>query len=245
MAVPPAPGDHAVGDPSDSTDTTTTDSATDSTGPGPLSARTRRNVVLAAVGVLAVCVLLSAFFVFVRGNPDDVKDDPVNPQAQRDRVMAVAKSFVTQFSTYGPEDLDEDNKMPGYVERVEKYLTPKFTTSFEQSVTFAEQTVAQQQVARSGLVYALAVSRIEEDSARVLVAGLDSISVPDPKNPDKQVPYSDQTFRYEVELVLTQGDWLVDDFGPVGTLDAEAPQGVPTEPPTSGSPSEPGGGEEE
>ena len=246
MAVPPAPGDDAVGDPSDSTDTPTdrpTDSAPDAT---PLSARTRRTTVLAAVGVLAVCVLLSAFFVFVRG--DSVKvvyDEPDNPQAQRDRVMAVAKSFVTQFSTYGPEDLDDDNRMPGYVERVEKFLTPKFTTSFEQSVKFAEQTVAQQEIARSGLVYALAVTRIEDDSARVLVAGLDSISVPNPKNPDETVPYSDQTFRYEVDLVLTQGDWLVDDFGPVGTLDGPRPDDLPTEAPTTGPPSAPGGGEQE
>ena len=244
MAVPPAPDGTAVGDPSDSPDTTPSDSSPEASG---FSARSRRTAVLAALGVVVVCLLLSAFFVFVRG--DSVKvvyDEPDNPQTDRDRVMAVAKSFVTQFSAYGPEDLDDENRMPGYVERVEKFLTPKFTTSFEQSVQFAEQTVAQQQVTRSGLVYAVAVKRLEDDSARVLVAGRDSISVPDPKNPDELVPYSDQTFRYEVALVLTKGEWLVDDFGPVNTLDGAPPEGLPTEEPT-GTPSQgdQDGGEQE
>ena len=141
--------------------------------------------------------------------------------------MAVARSFVAEFSSYGPDDLDENNAMPGYVDRVEEFLTAKFATTFESSVTFAEQTVAQQQATRLGEVYAVAVSRLDEDSARVLVAGRDSISVPNPKKPDELLPYSDQPFRYEVELVFTKGKWLVDNFGVVGTLDGAAPRRPP------------------
>jgi Mce-associated membrane protein len=243
VAVPPAPDGKAVGDPSDSTDTTPSDTPSDATG---LTARTRRTILVSAVGVIAVCLVFSVLFAVVRdGSPKVIYDDPAdNPQSQRDQVMAVARSFVTQFSSYGPDDLDEQQKMPEYVERVEKFLTPKFVTTFESSVTFAEQTVAQQQATRLGEVYAVAVSRLDEDSARVLVAGRDSISVPNPKKPDELVPYSDQPFRYEIDLVLTEGEWLVDNFGVVGTLDGDLPEDAPTEAPTSEQ-SSPGGGDQE
>ena len=111
-------------------------------------------------------------------------------------------------------------------------------------MTFAEQTVAQQRATRLAEVYAVAVSRLDEDSARVLVAGRDSISVPHPRKPEQLLPYSEQPFRYEVDLVLTEGEWLVDNFGVVGTLDGELPDDVPTEAPSSEEPSQ-GGGDQE
>ncbi len=236
MAVPPAPDGGAVGDPSDSTDTTPSDPVNhDAAGPrGPLW------LLAAAFAVALICVVASGLSL-ATGWTVNGDDEERNPQTQRDQVMAVAKSFVTQFSSYGPEDLDENNKMPGYVERVEKFLTAKFATTFETSVTFAEQTVAQQQATRLGEVYAVAVSRLDEDSARVLVAGRDSISVPNPKKPEELLPYSEQPFRYEVELVLTKGEWRVDNFGVVGTLDGELPEDVPTEAPSSEKPSQDGG----
>ncbi len=239
MAVPPAPDGKAVGDPSDSTATTPTEPASKA-APG---ARGPVRLLAAAFAVALICVLASGVSL-ATGWTVNGDDEERNPQTQRDQVMAVAKSFVTQFSSYGPEDLDENNKMPGYVERVEKFLTAKFATTFETSVTFAEQTVAQQQATRLGEVYAVAVSRLDEDSARVLVAGRDSISVPNPKKPEELLPYSEQPFRYEVELVLTKGEWLVDNFGVVGTLDGELPEDVPTEAPSSEKPSQ-GGGDQE
>ncbi len=241
MAVPPAPDGKAVGDSSDSTDTTTTEPSIEH----PLGARGRSRLLVAIFAVVLGCLLASLVALGRAGwSVDDLVDDQQNPQSQRDQVMAVARSFVTQFSSYGPDDLDADKTMPGYADRVEKFLTPKFATTFEASVSFAEQTVAQQNVTRLGEVYAVAVSRLDEDSARVLVAGRDSISAPNPKAPDELLPYSDQPFRYEVDLVLTKGTWLVDNFGPVGTLDGQLPEGLPTEAPSSEQPSESGGGQE-
>ena len=241
MAVPPAPDGNAVGEPSDSTDTTAPDPVThDAAGTrGPLW------LLVAVFAVVLGCLLASLVALGRAGwSVDDLVDEQRNPQSQRDQVMAVARSFVTQFSSYGPEDLDDQKKMPAYVERVEAFLTAKFTTTFESSVTFAEQTVAQQQVTRLGEVYAVGVSRLDEDSARVLVAGRDSISIPNPEKPEELVPYSDQPFRYEVDLVLTEGEWLVDNFGPVGTLDGQLPEDLPTEAPTSEQPTQ-GGGDQE
>lgn len=240
MAVPPAPDGKAVGDPSDSTDTTTDPVTDDAPGPrGPLW------LLVAVFAVVLGCLLASLVALGRAGwSVDDLVDEQANPQSQRDQVMAVARSFVTQFSSYGPEDLDDQNKMPEYVDRVEKFLTAKFATTFESSVGFAEQTVAQQQATRLGEVYAVAVSRLDEDSARVLVAGRDSISIPDSKNPDQLLPYSDQPFRYEVDLVLTDGEWLVDNFGVVGTLDGQLPEDTPTEAPPSEQPTQDGGDQE-
>jgi Mce-associated membrane protein len=237
VAVPPAPDGEAVGDASDSTETTP--------GVTPDPPRSRW-VLLAAFAVVLGCLVASLVALGRAGwSVDDLVEEKANPQSERDQVMAVARSFVTQFSSYGPDDLDEQNRMPGYVERVEKLLTAKFATSFEQSVQFAEQTVVQQKITRVGQVYAVAVEQMTDDSARVLVAGRDSISVPNPEKPSEQLPYGDQTFRYEVDLVHTGGEWLVDDFGPVGTLDGEVPEGTPTQP--SASPTEDttprGGGE--
>lgn len=238
MAVPPAPDGEAVGDASDSTETTPDES------PDP---RRSRWILLGAFAVVLGCLLASLVALGRAGwSVDDLVDEQTNPQSTRDQVMAVARSFVTQFSSYGPDDLDDQNKMPGYVERVEKLLTPKFATTFEQSVQFAEQTVIQQKITRVGQVYATAVERMSDDSARVLVAGRDSISVPNPKKPKEQLPYGEQTFRYEVDLVLTGGEWRVDNFGPVGTLDGEAPQDAPTQPeqsPTGGASPSRGGGD--
>ena len=227
MAVSPAPDGEAVGEQSDSTDTTTTEPAPE----GHPGQRGPLWILMALFVVVLVCLVASLVALGRAGwSVDDLVNEQPNPQTERDQVMAVARSFVTEFSAYGPEDLDDQNKMPAYVERVEKYLSPKFATTFEQNVQFAEQTVAQQQVTRVGQVYAEGVSTLEDDSARVLVAGTDSISVPNPNKPDELVPYSEQTFRYEVDLVRTQGEWLVDNFGPVGTLDAPAPEDLPTAP---------------
>jgi hypothetical protein len=229
VAVSPAPDGEAVEEQSDSTDTTPNEPAPE----GPPGQRGPLWILIALFAVVLGCLLASLVALGRAGwSVDDLVDGQPNPQTQRDQVMAVARSFVTTFSTYGPDDLDEQNKMPGYVERVEKLLTPKFATTFEQNVTFAEQTVAQQQVTRVGQVYAVAVSTLEDDSARVMVAGTDQASVPDPKKPGELLPYGEGAFRYEVDLIRTDGEWLVDNFGNVGTLDGVPPEAVPTAPPT-------------
>jgi len=243
VAVSPAPDGEAVGEPSDSTDTTSTERATDG-APDP---RRPLWILVALFAVVLGCLLASLVALGRAGwSVDDLVDEQTNPQSQRDEVSAVAKSFITQVFSYGTEDLDEQGKMPGYTERISKFLSPKFATSFEPSISFAEQTVAQQQITRIAQVYAVGVTRLEDDSVRVMVAGTDRISVPDPENPDELLPYNEQTFRFEVDLVLTQGEWLVDNFGPVGTLDAPDPADLPTEgltEPTSPAPGTEQGGD--
>jgi hypothetical protein len=200
-------------------------------------------ILIASFSVVALCLVASLVALGKAGwSVSDLVDKQSNPQSERDQAMAVARSLVTSFASYGPEDLDDDNHMPGYVDRVEKYLTPKFATDFEQSVELAEQTVVQAHVTRVGQVYAVGVERLTDDSARLMVAGVITTAVPDPKKPDELQPLGDQPFRYEVDLIYTQGEWLVDNFGAVGTLDGEVPEGQPTTQPTQPSSQPTGGG---
>ena len=93
-------------------------------------------------------------------------------------------------------------------------ITPKFATSFDESVTTAEQIVSQAGVSREAEVFSAGVSTIDADSATALVAGTFTDSYPTGEGgaltPQEPVP-----FRIEVDLVKTEGEWLVDDFAPV------------------------------
>ena len=50
-------------------------------------------------------------------------------------------------------------------------ITPKFAADFDKEVATAEQLVAQGGITRTADVFATAVSSVDDDSARVLVAG--------------------------------------------------------------------------
>lgn len=167
---------------------------------------------LALFGVLVVALLASAGTLIWlvsdrRGEADDV-------QAEREQVMAQSRQFMLRMGTFGPEQLDDSQQMPDYREQVKAVITPKFATDFEKEVATAEQLVAQAQVARVAEVFSTGVAVIDDDSATALVAGSFTDSFPSGKRGERQdgqpVP-----FRMEVELVKTEGEWLIDDFTPI------------------------------
>lgn len=161
-------------------------------------------LVLALVASVGVLIWLLA----------DRRGEASELQAEREQVMAQSEQFMLRMGTFGPDQLAEDGTMPDYRERVTDVITPKFATSFDKEVTTAEQLVAQAGVARVAEVFATGVSVIDADSATVLVAGsfADSYPVGKKKVREDQEPVP---FRIEVKLVLTDGEWLVDDFSPV------------------------------
>ena len=110
MAVPPAPDGEAVGEQSDSTDTDDPPNrpprATGSTRPAVDPGGCCSPSCSGACSASLVALGRAGWSV------DDLVDEQPNPQTERDQVMAVARSFVTEFSAYGPEDLDDQNKMP-------------------------------------------------------------------------------------------------------------------------------------
>lgn len=246
MAVPPTLDEQA------GVTSSTDDSATSSEHDQEIAPeRTRRGTPLSRVRVAAVigvaillCLGSLVYLVIDRGSVSAVIDEPAAAQSQSDReeLMSTSEQFVLRVNTFGPQFLDEDNKMPEYVAQVKELLTAKFASGFEQQVGLAEETVAQSGAGRSAEVYATGVSELDDDSADVLVAGTLTNSYPDPKDPrsgEKRISFEPIVFRLVVSLVKTEGEWLVDDFNDIEDVgkdepdDAPAPTELPTDLPTA------------
>lgn len=170
---------------------------------------------LVLLGVLVAVLLASGgtMIWLLAGRTGEADDQ----QSQREAVMAQAEQFMLRVNTYGPDLLAEDGTMPEYRKLVLEVITAKFKASFEKGVTAAEQTVAKAGVGRTAKIFATGVSSLDADSATVLVAGSFTNSYPkNAKNLDSdRVEDVPAPFRVEVQLVKTEGEWLVDDFAPV------------------------------
>lgn len=139
---------------------------------------------------------------------------------EREQVMSLTDQFVKRLGTYSPDMLDDSGQMPAYREQVREVITPKFAADFDEEVATAEQLVAQGRITRTADVFATAVSSIDDDSARVLVAGsfTDSYAQGTGKEA-RTVQQEPLPFRFTVDLVTIDGEWLVDDFTPVSGSD--------------------------
>ncbi|QBX54843.1 hypothetical protein EXE58_04760 [Nocardioides seonyuensis] len=178
-----------------------------------------------ATGLALVSLVCAGILVWVLafdGGPDRASGALEEPEA-RERVMSLGDQFVRRLGTYGPDLLDDSGQMPDYRERMHEVITPKFRSGFDSQVSAVEQLVAQAGVERSTEVFATAVSRIDDDAAQVLVAGAfnDTYTAAPAKGPDEErtVAQEPLPFRFTVELVSVDGEWLVDDFAPVGGTD--------------------------
>ena len=168
--------------------------------------------------VVLVVLLLTSAGILVwllterRGEADGLQSD-------RDAVMSQTRQFVLRLNTYGPDQLDDQGHLTDYRDQVLQVITPKFAVDFEKSgLPIAEQTVAQAGYGRSAQVFGVGVESIDADSATAIVAAGLTGSYPDPKHPDdqaKRVDADQDVLRWEVDLVLSEGTWLVDDYAPV------------------------------
>ena len=219
MAVPSAP-DGAVADAS-------TDSATPSS---PRSSRTRSALLVAFVAVIVGCLV--SLGVLLVTNDDEAEDTGGQPQAQREELMTQTQQFVIRVNTYGPSWLDEQNKMPRYVEGVKELLTAKFAAGFEESVLIPEAQVAQSGYGRSAKVFAVGVASMDEDSATVLVGWVRTDSYPKPRDPSKRLKLPGNPERWAVQLVRTQGEWLVDNYAVISEIPED---GQPSPSPSQGA----------
>lgn len=145
-------------------------------------------------------------------------------QAEREAVMSQTEQFVLRLNTFGPDQLDEAGHLTEYQEQVAEVVTPKFGTDFEtEGLPIAEQTVTGAGYARTAEVFGVGVEALDGDSATVIVAAGLTGSYPDPKAPDdstKRVEADEDVLRWEIDLVRTDGEWLVDDYTPVTGEDA-------------------------
>lgn len=213
MAVSPAPDGHQE----------VTDSPASTTDPVAAHARWRRVLVLVCAVVMVACVVVLTYLVASAPAEDGSLDSRVGSlfsdedlvAKEREEVMSQARQFTLRLHTYGPQDLDGENKMPDYTDRVSELMTKKLAVEFEKNVTYAEQAVSQAGAGRVGEVFATGVSSIDEDSATVLVAGAFTNSYPNPKNAEQRIDADSLPFRYEVTVLEVDGEWLVDKFVPI------------------------------
>ncbi|GAA1796891.1 hypothetical protein GCM10009795_047910 [Nocardioides hankookensis] len=178
---------------------------------------------LVLLGVLVLALLASAgVLVWLLAQR---QGDAGGAQSERDAVLRQTEQFVLRLNTYGPDDLDAQGHLPGYQKQVAAVITPKFAADFEKSgLPIAEQTVAQAGYARAVKVLGTGVESVDADSAKVIVAATFTGSYPDPQHPKdaaKRVDSDADVLRWEVDLVRSGDEWLVDDYAPVKTEDGQ------------------------
>jgi len=191
-----------------------------------------------AVALTLVVVACLALLVWLTAGGRASADGGLDHSEEREQVMSLTDQFVKRLGTYSPDMLDDSGQMPDYRDQVREVITPKFAADFDKEVATAEQLVAQGGITRTADVFATAVSSVDDDSARVLVAGAftDSYSQGAGKQGSGKARTVDQEplpFRFTVDLVVIEGEWLVDDFTPVsapaepgagdGTTEGSAP----------------------
>ncbi len=185
-----------------------------------------------ALVILACVALLISMSLTGRSSADGGLDLP----DERDQVMSLTDQFVKRLGTYSPDMLDDSGQMPEYRNQVREVITPKFAADFDKEVATAEQLVAQGAITRTADVFATAVSTIDDDSARVLVAGAftDSYAQGTGRSA-RTVDQEPLPFRFTVDLVMIEGKWLVDDFSPVSSPSEGNRTFTPQSDPTEGS----------
>ena len=245
MALPPA-HDGPVGPSTSGTGPDpSSDSSSDPTpAPTPAPAVLTALAAVLAVVCVACLVVLGIRYADTSGSvgdragqvlglgDDDGAAGSVDDTRTRERVLSQANQFIIRINTYGPQDLDKQSKLPGYVTRVKEVITPKLDVEFEKSVTLAEQTVAQSGLDRTAQLYASGAESIGADTATALVTGVITQSYPDPEK-EGRIEYEPELFRYEVTLVRSGDTWLADDFAPVlGEVEGEPTEGASTAPAT-------------
>jgi Mce-associated membrane protein len=196
--------------------------------PAPAGARLTPRVRLAIASVLALVVAVCvALLVWLTVSDRASADGGLDLPDEREEAMSLTDQFVKRLGTYSPDMVDDSGQMPDYREQVREVITPKFAADFDKEVATAEQLVAQGGITRTADVFATAVSSIDDDSARVLVAGAFTDSYEQAKGDDATtVDQEPLPFRFLVDLVVIDGEWLVDDFSPVtGADDEGAPEG--------------------
>ena len=191
-----------------------------------------------AVALTLVVVACLTLLAWLTAGGRAAADGGLDHTEDREQVMSLTDQFVKRLGTYSPDMLDDSGQMPDYRDQVREVITPTFAADFDKEVATVEQLVAQGGITRTADVFATAVSSVDDDSARVLVAGAftDSYSQGEGKQGSGKARTVEQEplpFRFTVDLVVIEGEWLVDDFTPVsapaepgaggGTTEGSAP----------------------
>ena len=163
-----------------------------------MSARLSRGITaVLAVLVLAAAALVVFELVSVRPRHLEARAED---QARTDAVRS-AERFVIEANNFDASDL------PTLKERLSPMLTTKFRSGFEATIDDIVTQIEQAELVSKGEVLRSAVASVDTDSAEVLVVA-DATA-------ESSFGTRARHFRWAIDLVKVDGDWLVDNFTPV------------------------------
>ena len=131
--------------------------------------------------------------------------------------MAWSDQFVKRLGACSPDLLDGSGRIPdpaGAGSR--KVITPKFAARLDKEIATAQQLVTPRGVAGAADVFATAVSSID-DGLPGAGPGAFTDSYSQGGQEQQTVDQEPLPFRFTVDLVMIEGEWLVDDFNPVSS----------------------------
>jgi hypothetical protein len=164
-------------------------------------------------GVLCLALVASLVVLVVsllaRVDADNEADEHRESQSERSTVMARTSEWVEVALNYSKADLGPDNDLTAFGEKVSAMLTTTFRAQYDKTLPGLRELILKEGFARVTTVQRTGVETIDDDSARVLVAGL--VSETQGKTELPPVPY-----QLLVELEKVDGRWLIAEFGDVG-----------------------------
>lgn len=170
------------------------------------------------LGVLigAAGLLLPQVFSYSRS--DTVSD--------RKEVVARTTDFAVAYNTYDVAEVAD------YQKRMKGLLSSSYDKEFVKVTdTIFKAITDKKQVSQNAKVLGVAVDSIDKDSAVALVAVDASITNTDAKT---AIP---RHLRWKVDLVKQKGEWVIDKYESVATVEATTgdPGATPSAQPTEGS----------
>lgn len=200
----------------------------------PRTAGLTRQVRLLLAAVLAVLLAASTAWLVLELR----SDDGAEVTDEREAAILAARSYVQAASNFGPEDLDEQNLLTAYRDRVRPLISTSYRDTFEEGVDNVTP-LAVEGFGTSTTVDRAGVVSIDDDRATVLVGGETARSIKD----KTEQPVG---FTLQISLVKHDGSWLVDqtpcqvaqDLSCEATGQAPAPT-TPTQAPPTDAPEEP------
>jgi hypothetical protein len=158
-----------------------------------------------ATALAALCVLALVGGVLLVLWLDRETDENASAEEDRIAAMQAAETFTETWNTFRPKEVEQ------YIEDVRPLLTEKFRTKFDDAAEDVVAGITQQRLFSKGEVLVngdgvplVGIASIDRDSAEVLVVS-DAKRV---ANRQRVLRH----WRWQVSLVKSDDEWLVDDF---------------------------------